>query len=105
MTGPSAALTASVLAFLSLVFPNVLLQRCCLEQSPGFGSDFIWTPGLFAEASFALIKLDPLPDGGWCLQLPPPEANGTRRRCDVGARLGCSLPSLPLISGVVLGSV
>lgn len=66
MTGPSAALAASTLP-LSLplfVFPNLLLRRCCLEQSPGFGNDFIWTPGLFAEASFALIKLDPLPNAG-----------------------------------------
>lgn len=66
MTGPSAALTASALRLSRplFVFPNLLLQRCCLEQSPGFGRDFIWTPGLFAEASFALIKLEPLPDGG-----------------------------------------
>lgn len=77
MTGASAAPTASTLR-LSLplfVSPNLLLQRCCLQHSPGFGSEFIWTPGLFAQASSALIKLDPLPDGGWRLQPKSPSTS------------------------------
>lgn len=62
-------------------------------SSPGLGNDSVWTPG-------ALTRLASPADASFHLQ----EANGTRRRPDVGARLGRSLPSLPLISEVVLGT-
>lgn len=34
------------------------------ESSLGLGKDLVWTPKLPGKASFALIKVDPVPDGG-----------------------------------------
>lgn len=63
-------------------------------SSPGSVNDWVWTPGL-------LTRLASHADASFHLR----EANGTRRRPDVGACLGRSLPSLPLISEVVFGHV
>lgn len=30
----------------------------------GFGNASVWTPGLLVKASFTLIKVDRVPDGG-----------------------------------------
>lgn len=41
----------------------------------GFGNDLVWTPGLFVKASFALIKVDPVPErrlASPCRRLLPP---------------------------------